>query len=715
MGDNIFIREESFYQRDINPIDQYIKQSAFYISKIKNIPIDEAINNVKQCIEDKRQSCDSESGIRDPIVKYYERYNFEDKEIVNTPLSRYIKSISDENLIMAPSMTCYVHPELKSSLLSEFTDYNVKLRSIAKKKAEQYKVTGDIDKYRYYNNEQENKKLYNNALSGAFSSYGSIVRNPTAHSSLTSTTRTMTSIGNASNERLISGNRHYRDPEITLNNIVILAQTAQKDEIRQTLDKYRLKIPSVEETMSCIQYSTNLYWNDFRQMNKIKRFVETLTDEERASVVYTGDLYHIRQLNPEIIRDFITRLSQKVKDRLFDDPASIINKYDQMLVNYVHQICLSEVKGIGKDYSNISKEQASVVAATCMNVQAVLEEYRGFIHTFFLTANMPCSVAYIKNCIRRTVVLSDTDSTMFSCDEWVIWYYGELRFTDEAFAISGAVMYIATQCIAHNLAIYSANLNVERSKLFKASMKPEYVFGVFSLTSAGKHYYTYVMVKEGSVYKDIEMEIKGVYLKNSAAPKPIMTDVKNMMESILKTIRDGQKISLTKWVNHVVRIEKEIKRSVLSGEITYLGRMNIKSQDAYKVSPEQSNFRYHLFWNEVFGPKYGMAPEPTYTAVKFPTILSSKKALAIWLSNITDIDLKNRLIRYFERTKRSDLNTVYISQDLIEAYGVPEEVQSIIDIEGLVLQHMGAHRMVLESIGLFLKQDMNLTQMGYDI
>lgn len=149
-------------------------------------------------------------------------------------------------------------------------------------------------------------------------------------------------------------------------------------------------------------------------------------------------------------------------------------------MNYVHQVCMTECRGIGKDYTKFSKpEYAHTVATTYQLIKHAILDYKDFINVFFLTS-LPASTAYIPNMIRRTVVLSDTDSTIFSVDEWVKWYFGNYRFTDEGFAVAGSIMYIATQCIAHCLAIFSANMGVAKNKIFKLAMKPEFVFPVFA-------------------------------------------------------------------------------------------------------------------------------------------------------------------------------------------------------------------------------------------
>lgn len=708
MSTNVFLQDPSFYQRDLDPIRQYVDQTGFYLSKMRGIDPIAAKELVRNGIKGKRFP-----NLQDPSVQFYERHNYEDREITHLPLSKYLAGIQSENLVMAPSLTCYVSASEKESILSGFTDNNVKQRNVSKKEAARQKALGNKDKAAHFTNEQENKKLCNNALSGAYSSAGSIVRNPSAHSSLTSTTRTLTSIGNASNERLISGNRHYRNPEITLNNLVLLAKNADAEGIARACSRFGIRYPTVEETMECVQYSSNLYWRDVQRTEAIRRFICRLSDVERASIVYTGDLRHLRTLNPESIRTFIWKLSRKVVGQTVENPIQVLQTADELYINFVHQVCMDEVRGIGKDYTRISVEKQNTVAATLLNLRAVLTEYQDLIKAFFLTKSMPASVAYIRDSIRRTVVLSDTDSTMFSCDEWVLWYFGRLEWSPEAYAVAGSIMFMATQCIAHNLALYSANLNVERRKLFTAAMKPEYVFSVFALTSAGKHYFTNILAKEGSVYAESELEIKGVHLKSSASPKNIVKDARAMMQSILATVGSGNKISIRDCVRHVADIEREIQRSVYAGETTYLGRLNIKSPEAYKGNAEESNYRHHLFWNEVFAPLYGPAPSPTYTTVKFPTTLHSKKFLGSWIDRIEDPGLQSRLREYLLRTGRSDLNTIYVSQDLIDAYGVPKEIKAAINVQGLVMEHSKSHRLILGSLGFYCKEDQTLTQMGY--
>lgn len=703
-----FLRESSFYKRNVNPLSGYIEMSSFFISKVKGVSEDEAKSKILNSIKARKIE-----GVIDPKVRYYERSNYSDREIVELGLSAYIKSATDQDYILTPSFTCYVSTAEKKSFLVESTDQKTKERAIAKKKAAQAKANNKPALWLLYNGEQANKKLFNNSLSGAFSSFGNILRNPTSHSSLTSTTRIMTSIGNASNEKMISGNRHYRNFEVTLNNIVSLAKYANESELDEVMSKYNLVYPSVEDTMRCIIHSTQLYWRDDNHMAYIHKFISLLSPRERAGVVYFNDLYHLRIFNENVIRGFLTRLGSKVKGKAIDNPLDVIKDADELDLNFVQQVCMSEVRGMGKKHHELPIEDQCTVAATCLNVRDTVNEWRDFIQCFFLTELLPCSVAYIRSIIRRTVVLSDTDSSMFSCDEWVQWYFNEIKFNDVTYGISGSVMYLATQSIAHNIALYSANLGVERSKLFMAGMKPEFFFPVLALTNAAKHYYSYVLVQEGSVFKEPELERKGVHLISSAAPIEIIQDAEKRKRDILDTVMRGEKLSAAKHLKEVTAIEEGIVESVSKGERKYFRRVEIKNADAYTANSEESPYKHYVDWNKYWAKTYGECPLPPYEAFKIPLKLKNKSSIKLWLESMENKELANALTCWVETEKKTAINTFYLSAHTFDQHGIPKELFDAVDLDKLILDTTVSSRMILESLGIFIKPKTTLMGMGY--
>lgn len=708
MSENVFLKPLEFYQRRINPLAQYVEQSSFYLSKMSGKPVEECKSFVVNGIKSK-----AFEGQRDPIVNYFERDENLDRSKQQIRLSQYIQEVVKNNEILVPTFTTYVPPTVRKSLLVGFVDNNVVLRSKAKKAAFKAEAEKRTDDFIMLNNEQTNRKLYNNSMSGAFAAGGSVVNNPTGHNTLTSVIRTVSSMGNSSNEKVIMGNRHYRNADVTLNNIIAITSSLDLQEFSAVMNKYNLLYPSVEQTLSCIRYSTDFYWKDPRAFQKIEDFVRVLTPLERAGFVYSGDFYHVRLLNDTFTRHFLAQLSRKVIGQPVENPTKRIHQFDEQIVNYAHQVCMKEMRGMGKDYEKLPIQDLYTLIATCQNIEDTVINHKDFITSIFLTATVPGSTAYIPSMIRRSVVLSDTDSTMFSIDDWVIWYRGRLVFDDEAYALAGSVMFIATQCIQHCLAIYSANMGVERSKLLALAMKPEFVFPLHCQTSVAKHYFASISVKEGNVYPKHKSEIKGVYMKNSAAPKELIKDSQAKMVDIMEKIHAGGMISMTAELKRVADIERKIKESLLNGKVEYYKRSKIKSPEAYARTEEQSPYLYHILWESVFAPKYSSAGVPTYDVIKIPLTTENPTTLKNWVASIKDRELAERLNTFLVKYNKRALGTMYVSSQYVKSYGIPDEIKPVINIKKVALDLTMTDRMILETLGQFTKVGWLVSELGY--
>lgn len=702
MSNNFLLPAEA-YQRSIDPLGDWLKQTSWYASKQLNIPYEKAIEHLRGKLRSK------EIKIDDPRVVFFHREENGDRFKKTAPLSQYLGKAIREGNILAPTGTTYLHPDVKRSVIVEYLDENVALRKKYKKTSQAAEAAGDIPKYKYFNNAQDNAKRDNNAVSGGFVAEGSIINNRSAHSTLTSITRSIASLSNMSNERLVEGNRHYYCPDVIKNNIVSICSASDYNTIKEAMELFNLKYPTIDDMMDCITRSSDLYFKDTRKIDEIRSFVVKLNELERAAFVYTGDLYHLRILNNDFLRQFITDLSSRGDETPVEDVRNKIHKLDEQVVNYAHQVCLTMMKGKGKDYDLLSDTEAYILYNTCQNIISVIDHYKLLIKAFFLTKHSPCTMATVPDMVRRSVVLSDTDSTMFSVDGWVIWYFGKLNFKDEGYAVAGSIMYMATQAIAHILAQFSANLNVERSRLFTLQMKPEFVFPVFAQTSVAKHYYTAMMVKEGSVYEKIKMEVKGVHMKDSTVPKNIIDGAAAHMKRVIETIMAGEDLSLYDILQATVDTEEMIMTSMKKGETTYLKRIRIKERSAYKngqdAGVDKTNFRHYTLWKTTFAPKYGEYPPPPYDAVTVPIKLTSNRVATDWLASLEDRTFASNFAKWMLDHNIAKLQQLHLPGDYCRSYGIPEELTSIIDYQRIVLALTRSYRNVIESHGYFPKNE----------
>lgn len=700
----IFYKDKGSYQNTFNPFNAYIEQAAQYVSVMKSIPYEVAREKVIKVLKDNFQ---------DKKVVFLEREENGDRVPKETSLSSYIIHNLKEGNVIAPTLTTYISYDKKKSILAEFISENVKKRAEAKKIAHQAKADGNKELEVSKNNEQSMMKIYNNSLSGAFAQKGCILYNPTAHSTLTSITRTITSLSNATNEKLIAGNRYYPRPKDVLNNIIYISTYANLAIVKEAMEYFNLHYPTVDETIAVLKRSSDLYFTDERYYNEyVRPYLERLTKEARAAICYINDLYHIRVFNSDFVRNLLDKLTTQVRvDKKEEDIVEKIKSLDPTILNFVHMIFYDEVKGLGKDYEKMNEKGiAESLYYTALHIEEVIKEYSLFFRAFFLQDILPNNSFRLKYMRRRAVVLSDTDSTCFTLGEWINWYKGSNYIETKTIAIASSIAFIAAQVIIHQLAILSSTMNISKEHLHVLAMKNEFLWLTHVPCEISKHYFASVCVQEGNVFAEPELEVKGVHLKSSAVPKHLIEDGKRIMTEIVTTIMNNGKIKLNSLLEHVVNVERAIKDSVYKGEATYLRKSKIKSKEAYALDEIKSPFQRHQFWVDVFEPKYGKIQEPPYDVYKIPTTLNNKQDLKAWLEMIEDNELKLRLFNWLNKYNKSSLTTLYLNESFVEANGYPEEIILIIDIKRIILDVTIQYRVILEALGLIIDDEKTIEE-----
>lgn len=702
MSDNPFVLKPEEYVRDINFMSHYVKDVSTYLSISTGKPMDVCTDFVT-----KNLGKDGLFAFKDPKISFLERQENGDRVKTETGLYQYFKDSINDKEIIAPTLTTYLHPDKKKSLLAIYVDENIKARAAAKKemfaaKAAKNDLLAAVKKI-----EQTNRKLGNNAISGAHVSPSNPLYNKSAHSTLTSGCRVTSAYGNANNEKIISGNRHYWNHHVVLNNIISIINNFDYNNFEKMLTYYGLKYPTAEETMECILYSSRLYWWDRHYVKEIEDLVNKLTPIQRAGFVYIGDLYQIKRLNPEFTRNFISELSKKcftLEDG--EIPIDIIKKASDPYLNLAHQICTTETMDIGKDHSKIEGTQAIItLAATVKNIQLTIQKYAFLIKTLLTTKNLPASVSYFPQSVRRTATTSDTDSTIFTVQEWVIWYMGGIKYNDESIAVMATVVFLASSSITHILATMSANLGIITEYIHRIEMKSEFSFHAFVPSQIGKHYFALIGCQEGNVFSHKEVEIKGVNLKSSNLPERLTQLAEELMVEIMETALSGNKLSMRHFLSKVANIEKMIIDSIRKGEFEFLRAGSIKDAETYTADPEDSPYQNHLFWNECFGQKYGEMPKPPYDTAKVSLIVDNPTSFNFWLNGMQDRDLAERISNYFKRRNKKFLTTLHMPVQILQMKGFPAEIVEIIDYRKIVTDLCNIFYIVLECIGYYTADD----------
>lgn len=699
---NPFLLPLDEYNRNLDVRQGYIEQTAKYISLQLKKPLAECLDYVKK--ETRRGG---KFEFKDPQMLQLVRKGPGHREPEETTFLGYVNEVIDTNRILSPSMVIYERPEVEKSVTAEWQDDNIAARKRSKKRMFVLKQEGDVLGSQLADYDQNARKIRINSVSGMRGFEGNPLFIATGHSSLTSLCRAAAGYGNATVERFLAGSRHYHTPEIAKANIVAVCTIEKRAAFADVIDKYGINYPTVDQVCKMIARSTDLYWSDETENAIIRSAVEGMTALERAIFCYSGDMYHLAQYNDQVIRDMLTTLIaidiSDVPDVVTDD---VIKGMDPTDLAYVNALCATILRG--STYDRVKANDPAgwqTIGKVAWKVQQGLNHYADFITMFFATSHLPPTVASLKSIQRRVCLAADTDSSIFTCEGWVEWYSGNLMRGEEQDRIWYLATYMVCQCIAHSLAKLSTNIGVEKSQTFRLAMKNEYAFPQFALTNLAKHYYSTMSMREGNVYKELEMETKGVELRGSTSQKHILKATADLMESTLHAVNEGKKLNAGEVLLKVANSELDCVRSILRGEYTFLKSDNIK--------PDSKKMPYHELWQDVFGPKYGKMTEPPYACVKLSLDLGNQTALKAWLADLEDREFAERMALWCSRYNRKDLNTILLPTQAIRQCGLPIEIQQAANIRKLAYQINSGFYRILESMGLFIV-DRNNLRLVYD-
>ena len=695
---DIFRYKPSEYKNNINHIKDYFDVTGEVVSLMTGVK--NAKEKIKNYIKENKL-------YRNPKVKFWERDLKGNRDIKIDTLVNYIRAPKKNGNIMVPSFTVYFSRKKKESLHAEFININVKSRSMHKKLAFKYRQEKDYDKFNYHNVIQKVKKIFNNSLSGAYASMGTVLNNASAHYTLTSMTRTISSIGNAISESIISGNRHYRNPDITFNHVATIVSSMDYDKVKKVLIDFNIHTPTPNELLLSILKSTAKYWRDVEKEEVLLNYFTKLDGYQRAYILYHNDLYHLREFNDKLVRTMVTDIIKyKVLNITEDECGSIIKTSEEWLYNLsVHVVSHLIIGKKPDDFTLLDKQN---IASFMINIRKVLFRYEPMLKTFLVTDIFPASMAYFKEMVREAIVLSDTDSTCATYRNWVVWFYDEDKFTDDAVSLTATIMTITTQTVDHYIKAFAVNMNILYKDAHHLAMKNEFFWKVFVNTNVSKHYFAGVVIQEGNVLDHTEkplkaLEKKGVNLiaPNAFGPMRVLGD--ELQLDIINKVSNNEKIELGYYLNKILEGERLIFNKVKEGSPDVLKLEKIKSPTSYKLGPDKSPYFHHTLWSNVFELQYGKAPDPQYMAVKVPTTLTSKRLMSEWLDGIADDYIATNLRKTLGTAGKDHIAIFRFPLIIVYNKGLPDIIHEILDYKRIIRDNCGHLYMILESLGYYVK------------
>lgn len=684
------------YKRDISLLDSAITDSAEYLSRMEGISIDAAKGFIKSVISE-----GGECPLQDTPIQYLIREKEACREVKEGGFLNLIQKVADEELLLSPVLVAYHPPSKDESLHAKYINKNNTLRNHHKQLMFRAMMAQDIETEKFENIMQGSTKIKCNSLSGAQQATGTVISNRSAHPTLTSTCRAATGYGNANNEKFLAGNRHYWHPEIALANILSIIRHTDMGLLKSAMTQFQIHYPSIDETYDSIMESCKPYWREPELTRLVYDLIETLSDIERAAVLYVSDMYHLAKYNDKLVRGLLGRLIEPATTP-HPDPKPFMKSVPNSYRELGNLLCVHFTKGV--DFAKIADtnpEGYAIIANTVLNIITVLDEYALLIKALWVTPNMPSSIYRFPDIVRKAAIVSDTDSTIFSNDFWVVWYRGQLDFSSEAVRISNVTTFLAALTVSHVLITMSTHMGAKGDHKLKLEMKNEYFFPLFGTTSMAKHYFAYRSSREGNVFAEMDKEIKGKNLRDSTLPPYIRKGVDTYTSYVMDKIMQDGSISIHDVLTPIIRMERTLIDNIINGGYDDMPTLMIKTKEVY-TNQETNNYMYHDMWQTVFAPKYGICEEPPYKGIKVSVDLNNPTKLNRWVEGITDPGVKERMGEWLTNNKKTNLGLFVIPVSMAQQVAIPEEIIPAIHYRKLVAGTLMPFYMVLESLGIFI-------------
>jgi len=691
------------YSRDYDIVSIWYRQMVDGLMRMMRLSREAAERHVKKALDD--------ADFSKYVCRFTKRGENGDRKIVQCNLLDYLRTVDSKGLIMSPTMTTYLPPEVKKSVPTEVISTDQALRSKVKKAAQAAKQKGDTTAAQIGTGIQNSLKRLINSWSGAGLSPHTPLYLKSLHPTLTTMCRISTALATASVERLLSGTRYYHKPDRVIEDILNTVDTMSQSMVERAMYLYELKVPTVDELMVIVNRSTEFYWDDAKFKASIHKLLSTLRDWERVAFAYSGDFYHLFLHNKTFTKEMLSEACSEDNGRLKKVEEYALEKLDEDQEVLLTNLIGEEIKGKklheALEENTTIKIKANKIANNLLHVFE--DKYRHLIETFFRVPTFPIDTARQDKAIRRTVPLGDTDSTVYTTKTISELFYGRGGFDVALEPINDVMVYFVNGVIANALGNFTGQLNVPHDRRKLLVMKNEFKFPTVQITPVAKTYHAHVKAEEGNVYKDPQWEMKGQRFHAGRGNRKIVGELHEWMKEGKLKLNNGERIDRGELVDMICGVEHDLQASLSRKDDVYYEFMKIKPIEEYN-KPMSEPWGKHRMYELMFSNTHGKAPEPTYTAYKIPLLFPS--GFMAWFDSLSSFHQTqyrkwvDELSQAMPKGKAWPLDKAptftIIPTEALVLHGLPEPLKGVVDLRKLAGTALDSHYLNLGSMGINL-------------
>ena len=649
------------------------------------------------------------------------------REVV--PLTKHL-SRDVKNRIVSPSGSVYYLPTEKESFLRITIARKKAERSKFKKVMLAHKEEGNTLQASIANYLQSNAKITNNSFAGALNSPYNILYDKANFASTTSISRQSVKCGYSLIELFLGGNHLFFHYDDVVSYSLRQIQALDLNLIQSCVTTYQLYIPTAEDLFEYFKHSIRHYMLK-PPYDKLRAFSETLSPYERCAVFYSNCFKNLVFFNDSLFRSLFDDMFDvsHVKPNLTDKPESVYKRDDDivMMVQSLHADVFGTVDGRQRTLNRALSEfpeGVSMFLGICDHYEAKIAAMEPILSTFLRTNTDLPALHRHQEMVRTNTLISDTDSAIFTTQNFVEWYSGKLAFDRKSFAINAFTVFSVVKALQHRFARLSCGFGMVGKDIYGINMKNEFFMAVLIRTNIKKHYASLNMYQEGKILPEPKVDIKGVQFRDSKLGAETNKRVADYIKMLFNDVQSKGTITGSDYLQKVKDFERRVFESVMDGERTFLKTEPIKSASEYKNDAMSTSYFYYDFWSNVFVPEFDgiIIPNKCY-------VLPLKGDGSI----LKDLGWQDRLLKEYPDCHRKLL--AYLKQCdetkkkitrivLPPSMGrIPEIFLPLIDIRSIIFTNCQPLYLVLKSIGFaynfapdkFLISDFFKSDEGYSI
>ena len=277
------------------------------------------------------------------------------------------------------------------------------------------------------------------------------------------------------------------------------------------------------------------------------------------------------------------------------------------------------------------------------------------------------------------------DEKILQCDEKKLVY-----------KICNTATYIASQVISVNLKKFAINSGVPEDYHNRLHMKSEFLFRRMLLTNTKKRYMSKVMLREGTVFE--KNDVKGLDHLKSECNEFTRNFINKLCDKEILLSKD---ISVKNMILGVRELADTVRKSLESGEKTFLSPKKCKEAAAYKAPFSEQSFRGAYAWNVIY-------PD---MQIEFPDTVD---LIQLNIHKLEDIEgLKDKEPEVYKNIKRYIFESKLeeVRKKALTVLCIPKNIESIpewckpyINYDKIINDNTNKMRSILESLGVQIIQ-----------